>query len=306
MTETNELIVPEIRVESERGCGYRKEGGLYMMGGKPGAPCGRLPIPLDVCPACHGGIKPSRAWTWVNPQLLINPPTHPIIRRLPDVINRTLEVGIVTTAMNSHVRVRHDLEELREQALDALRTKHPCDITGIVHSTCPLADVNLPERAGLLWIGEQFYPTPHDFMAEAAKMGVSRRIPAVPKDFRVGEDSVLLAHRRTILKPKPTADEISENWSIQDCKQWFIDRDLELPDQDGQSMNLIGWTEATKKAVEEAKPEFTPGLFSIFKPTHLEYVCRGDEGQDELQSMVDRGIEPVIVQKDGAENQYEE
>src|SRR5262249_4554709 len=26
----------------------------------PSAPCGRLPIPLDVCPTCHGGIHPTR------------------------------------------------------------------------------------------------------------------------------------------------------------------------------------------------------------------------------------------------------
>lgn len=57
-------------VEPRRGCGYRKVGGLYLVGGGMAAPCGKLPLPLSVCPACGGGIKPSRGFTWVNPSLL--------------------------------------------------------------------------------------------------------------------------------------------------------------------------------------------------------------------------------------------
>lgn len=56
--------------EPRRGCGYRKEGGLYLVGGGLSAPCGRLPIPLTVCPVCNGGIHPARGWTWVSPRAL--------------------------------------------------------------------------------------------------------------------------------------------------------------------------------------------------------------------------------------------
>lgn len=28
--------------------------------------CGALPIQLTVCPTCHGGIKPTRGFTWIN------------------------------------------------------------------------------------------------------------------------------------------------------------------------------------------------------------------------------------------------
>jgi hypothetical protein len=51
---------------------------------------------------------------------------------------------------------------------------------------------------GLLWIGERFYATPADFMRETATQGVSRRISAVPKDFRIGETWVWIAHRKCI------------------------------------------------------------------------------------------------------------
>jgi len=58
-------------LEGKRGCGWRKEGGLYLVlpefGGRP---CGKLPLPLDRCPCCGGGIKFARGWTWVDGKLL--------------------------------------------------------------------------------------------------------------------------------------------------------------------------------------------------------------------------------------------
>ena len=56
----------QVRVEGKRGCGYRKPGGFYLISDNPGRGCGKLPIPLDVCPCCGHGIKPSRGWTWIN------------------------------------------------------------------------------------------------------------------------------------------------------------------------------------------------------------------------------------------------
>jgi len=53
-------------------------------------------------------------------------------------------------------------------------------------------------QVGLLWVGEKFYPTPADFTREAADMGISRRIPALPKGFKLGETWVFLAHRKGI------------------------------------------------------------------------------------------------------------
>ena len=52
--------------EGKRGCGYRKPGGLYLTCAGVGQHCGKLPIPLDVCPTCGNGIEFSRGWTWVN------------------------------------------------------------------------------------------------------------------------------------------------------------------------------------------------------------------------------------------------
>ncbi len=59
---------------------------------------------------------------------------------------------------------------------------------------CPVCYPNIqPQPYGLMWIGESFY-TPAEFMSEAQKMGISRRIPAIPRKFKLGETWVLCAH----------------------------------------------------------------------------------------------------------------
>lgn len=52
--------------ESKRGCGYRKIGGLYLVGNPSGARCDRLPIALEICKCCGQGIKQTRGFTWVD------------------------------------------------------------------------------------------------------------------------------------------------------------------------------------------------------------------------------------------------
>jgi hypothetical protein len=41
---------------------------MYLMGGKLGIPCCKMPIPLKVCRTCGCGIKQTRGWTWVDPR----------------------------------------------------------------------------------------------------------------------------------------------------------------------------------------------------------------------------------------------
>lgn len=57
--------------EGPRGCGYRQPGGLYLASDGVGTGCDLLPVPMDVCPCCGGGIKPARGWTWVTPDGLL-------------------------------------------------------------------------------------------------------------------------------------------------------------------------------------------------------------------------------------------
>src|SRR5207302_1043216 len=54
---------------------------------------------------------------------------------------------------------------------------------------------------GLLWIGERFYKTTYDFDREAAALGVSRRITAIPRGFQVGKTWILFAHPKALPCP---------------------------------------------------------------------------------------------------------
>lgn len=46
---------------------------------------------------------------------------------------------------------------------------------------------------GLLWVGKRYY-TPESFIKEAETVGISKRIPWVPKELTLGMTWVLLAH----------------------------------------------------------------------------------------------------------------
>jgi hypothetical protein len=124
------------------------------------------------------------------------------------------------------------------------------------------------ERAGLIWVGEQHYKTPHSFMEEAARMGVSRRITAVPRDFVLGETWVLLGHRKAIEKACPECgDEVGG--------------DPECPVCEGVSF------------------VHAPGVITAFKPTAIEYIVKGDETDEEIEALEKRGITPVKVERVG-------
>jgi len=78
-----------------------------------------------------------------------------------------------------------------------------------VEQTCPVANPGrLGDRVGRLWIGARFYSTPVDFMTEATVMGISRRITAVPRGFKLGETWVFLAHPRLKQTTDPSTGEI--------------------------------------------------------------------------------------------------
>lgn len=198
----------EDRYDKQRGCGWRKEGGLYMIGGSLMSPCGKLPIPLTVCPCCNAGIKPTRGFTWVGKALV----------------------------MNAY----------------CLNEKH-----AITCRHCPPFDGSV-DKLGLVWIGGSFYRTPDDFMREARDQGISRRIPAVPNDFIVGESWVLLAHREGMRNPDKS---------------------------DGSLLTDI--------------PDKIPAIFSAFCPTHIEYIVKGDESEEDIERMEKRGITCVRVHKTG-------
>jgi hypothetical protein len=57
--------------ESERGCGYRKPGGLYLVSDTAGRDCGIVPFELKTCPCCGEGFKPSRGYRWIDSERIL-------------------------------------------------------------------------------------------------------------------------------------------------------------------------------------------------------------------------------------------
>ena len=62
--------------EGKRGCGYRKPGGTYLVGGDTLAPCPKLPIEVHTCPTCGQGVKAARGWTWIEYEPFVEPGPH--------------------------------------------------------------------------------------------------------------------------------------------------------------------------------------------------------------------------------------
>jgi hypothetical protein len=58
-------------------------------------------------------------------------------------------------------------------------------------------------KALLIWIGAKYYGTPDHFLDEARRMGISRRVKAIPRGFKLGETQVFFAHPNCAF---PTAD----------------------------------------------------------------------------------------------------
>lgn len=206
----------ETVTDSERGCGWRKAGGLYLRFDGAMESCGKLPVPLDVCPCCHAGIKPARGWTWFDPRPFL----------------------------------------AKKECAFLTEDDEKCNL-------CPMQCA--PERAGLLWVGEKFYKTPADFMSEASRLGISRRIARVPQDYQTG-DRVYLAHRKTIktVQPEKCNCQPMHDLHTEDCGAF----------------------------------QWQAGIFTTFVPSRIEYVCKGTESEKELDDLVKRGLTPVKVRRD--------
>lgn len=123
---------------------------------------------------------------------------------------------------------------------------------------CPIADAMI-QKAGLIWVGERFYPTPWHFLTEAITMGLSRRITAIPRDFKLGETWVCAGHRKTIPQPvvvgqeqefKPGIFHVFRPSRIEYCvKEGDTDEELEAKEKRGITLVRV------VPIVEEPEPE---------------------------------------------------
>jgi hypothetical protein len=158
-------------IESKRGCGYRKVGGLYIVA-RPeemiSISCDRLPIPLHVCPVCSQGIKFSRGWTWIDPFKLFEGDHGD---------ECTCYLTCPACVPSFHFRQQVEGTELSE----------PIENDKIV-------------KAGLVWVGEKYY-SPESFCQELREQGFSKRISALPKGYKPGVTWIFTAHKKAVVDP---------------------------------------------------------------------------------------------------------
>ena len=157
-------------------------------------------------------------------------------------------------------------------------------LTGGVHRNCgdtfPCPLCMAPEeigRAGLLWIGAQFYPTTGDYIREAEELGISRRITAVPREFRLGKTWILLAH--------PAGG----------------------PCRACQGAGLLPSDDKTPVCPFCIRGRM-PAIFRVFQPTAIEQIVtdkqmEGEAGAALREQLQRKGITPVIVPADDQDHQ---
>jgi hypothetical protein len=119
------------------------------------------------------------------------------------------------------------------------------------------------EVAYILGVGKGFYKTPRAYMDEAMRLGVSKRIPAIPSNLVVGKTWVYLIHNEALF----TQDDKPQMGIF----AAFIPKRIEMPVWESDL------TDERKKDLE--KRGITPVVFKDGDPDHMPKKAKqGEEG----------------------------
>ena len=127
------------------------------------------------------------------------------------------------------------------------------------------------QPAYIMLVGENFYKTPGDFIKESLAMGISKRIPFVPKGLDLGKTVLYLAH--------PKACEVREPEIIQ------------------QAMAILEQSETKQpRLLVGDKVEKRLGIFTAFIPQRIEKLCwQSQYTEENIERHRKRGIELIPV-----------
>ena len=170
-------------VEQKRGCGFRKVDGLYLVADGLWAECDRLPLPVGSCPVCGEGTHFPRAPKEINPQALFGDHAPCNDGMFVRVSHYDWGGGSSHEGWMSVAEVE-TLQRSGGNTVNVLKLCHVCQPTDSI--------------GYLLGVGEKFY-SPQTFITEARTLGLSKRIPAMPKHLELGKTWVYLVHRRAMV-----------------------------------------------------------------------------------------------------------
>jgi len=120
-----------------------------------------------------------------------------------------------------------------------------------------------------MFVGKKYYST-ESFLDEATKMGISKRIPFVPKKLVLGTSVVYLAH--------PEAVEVRESPALQ------------------EALAIIAGPPEQTKLLEVETVKRVMGIFAAFRPQRVEMLVWEHELTDKKREELEkRGITPIPV-----------
>lgn len=155
--------------------------------------------------------------------------------------------------------------------INPLKLWGPHDNCSDRYRPCHVCDPQ-DQPAYIMLVGEKFYKTPADFMEEARRLGISKRIPFVPKGLELGKTVLYLAHHKAVEVREPVA--LQQAMSILEESQTSQPRLLEV----------------------EKKPEKALGIFTAFIPHRVEkLIWESEATPEELARLEKRGIKAVII-----------
>lgn len=123
----------------------------------------------------------------------------------------------------------------------------------------------------LMTVGKKYY-SPQSFLDEAMKMGISKRIPFIPKKLVLGSSVIYLAH--------PEAVKVTESPALQEA----------LAIVEGSQQ------ESQQKLLEVEKVKKVMGIFAAFRPQRVEKLIKESEAtKEEIEKLRERGITAIPV-----------
>lgn len=129
------------------------------------------------------------------------------------------------------------------------------------------------ELSYIMMVGEKFYPTPGDFMREAHDQGISKRIPFIPKNLKLGETVVYLAHNKACL--------------------------VALAPIEQAALMSVNLHETQARLVDAERKEKALGIFSAFVPQRIEKLFYKSQITDEIRESCAKRKITIVEVPDG-------
>lgn len=205
-------------------------------------------------------IEPKRlcGYRRINALYIVGEYIHSTCDRMPFPLTVCPVCGQGIKVSRGFTQIRpHSLWGMHQDCKDKIR---PCFL-------CDPSD----EPAYIMLVGAGNYPTPQDFLKEALAMGISKKIPFIPRGLKLGSTVLYLAH--------PKSCEVKEPIALQ------------------QATNILEQSQTNQpRLVETEKVEKAIGIFCAFIPRRIEQLVWKSQLTDEKRKELEkRNITPIPV-----------